>query len=40
MYYIIYHSEVVVYDSSNKRLVGCPTEEEAIEYIHDNTIHK
>lgn len=36
MYYITYQSETVVYDSDKKQLVKCPTEQEAIEYIHDN----
>ena len=36
MYYIIYSTETVVYDSNGVRLVSCPTEQEAVEYIHDN----
>lgn len=35
MYYITYDNETVVYDSSKKRLVSVPTEQEAIEYIND-----
>ena len=34
-YYIIYSSETVVYNSDGKKLVSCPTEQEAIEYIND-----
>ena len=32
-YYITYSAETVVYDSDGKKLVSCPTEQEAIEYI-------
>lgn len=41
MYYIIYSSEVVVYDKSHKKLVSVPTEKEAIEYIreHEGKVH-
>lgn len=35
MYYIIYSSEVVVYDENHKKLVSVPTEKEAIEYIRE-----
>lgn len=37
MYYITYDNETIVYDSNKKHLVKCPTEQEAIEYIHDHT---
>ena len=36
MYYITYDNETVVYNSDNKQLVKCTTEQEAKEYIHDN----
>ena len=32
---VIYPSEVVVYDSSGRRVVACPTEQEADEYIEE-----
>ena len=35
MYYITYDNETVVYNSSNKRLISVPTEQEAIEFIND-----
>lgn len=35
MYYITYSNETVVYNSSNKRIVSVPTEQEAIEFIND-----
>ena len=31
-----YGSEAVVYDAKGKRVVGCPTEQEAIEFIKEN----
>jgi len=31
--YIIYACEVVVYAADGKKLVSCPTEDEAVEYI-------
>ena len=31
--YRIYASETVVYDRQGKRIIGCPTEQEAIEMI-------
>jgi len=31
--YIIYACEVVVYAADGKKIVSCPTEEEAVEYI-------
>lgn len=34
-YYIVYASETIVYSDDNVRLVACPTEQEAIEYIED-----
>ena len=37
MYYITYDNETVVYNSDHKQLVKCPTEQEAKEYIHDNS---
>lgn len=33
MYYITYSSETVVYDLYGEKIVACPTEQEAIEYI-------
>lgn len=35
MYYIIYSSEVVIYDKNHKKVVSVPTEKEAIEYIRE-----
>ena len=32
-YYITYSAETVVYDSDGNKIVACPTEQEAIEYI-------
>lgn len=32
---VIYPSEVVVYESSGRRVVACPTEQEADEYIEE-----
>lgn len=32
-YYITYSSETVVYNSNGKKIVACPTEQEAIEFI-------
>lgn len=37
MYYITYDNETVVYNSDHMQLVKCPTEQEAKEYIHDNS---
>ena len=34
-YYIVYAGETIVYSADNIRLVACPTEQEAIEYIED-----
>lgn len=34
-YYITYSSETVVFDREGKRLIACPTEDEAIEYIKE-----
>ena len=34
---VIYPSEVVIYDSKGRRVVACPTEEEADEYIEEHT---
>ncbi len=31
--YVIYDSETVIFDGDGNRLVACPTEQEAIEYI-------
>lgn len=31
--YVIFANEVAVYDKSGKKVVSCPTEEEAVEYI-------
>ena len=36
MYYITYGSETVVYDRHGKRLVACPNEPEAYEYMQDH----
>lgn len=36
MYYITYSNETVVYTFNHVRLIGVPTEQEAIEYIHDH----
>lgn len=33
--YRVYGAETVVYDSKGKRVVACPTEQEAIEYIQE-----
>lgn len=35
MYYIIYDNETVIYDSKGRRVISCPTETEAREYIAD-----
>ena len=32
---VIYPTEVVIYDSSGRRVVACPTEKEADEYIEE-----
>lgn len=37
---VIYSSEFVVYDSSGRRVVACPTEQEADEYIYKNEVNK
>lgn len=37
MYYITYDNETVAYNSDHKQLVKCPAEQEAKEYIHDNS---
>ena len=34
-HYIIYPSEIVVFDSTGKRIVACPTVNEAEEYIRE-----
>lgn len=34
-YLIIYSSETIVFDRTGKKIVACPTEDEAIEYIQD-----
>jgi len=31
--YVIYDSETVIYDGDGNRLLACPTEQEAIEFI-------
>ena len=36
MYYITYSSETAVYNRNGKKIVACPTETEAEEYIHDH----
>ena len=33
--YRVYGAETVVYDSNSKRVVSCPTEQEAIEYLQE-----
>ena len=32
-YYITYSAETVVYNSDGNKIVACPTEQEAIEFI-------
>jgi hypothetical protein len=32
-YLVIYQSETIVFDRTGKKIVACPTEDEAIEYI-------
>ena len=34
-YHIIYSSETVVFDKTGKRIIACPTEDEAVEYIRE-----
>lgn len=36
MYYITYNSETVVYDRHGEKLVACPNDSEAYEYIQDH----
>lgn len=36
-YYITYSAETVVYNSDGEKIVACPTEQEAVEYINDCT---
>lgn len=36
-YYITYSAETVVYNSDGEKIVACPTEQEAIEYIDELT---
>lgn len=36
-YYITYSSETVVYNSDGEKIVSCPTEQEAIEFIDELT---
>lgn len=36
-YYITYSSETVVYNPDGKKIVACPTEQEAIEFIDELT---
>lgn len=36
-YYITYSSETVVYNSDGNKIVACPTEQEAIEFIDELT---
>ena len=33
LYYITYSSETVVYNPDGEKIVACPTEQEAVEYI-------
>ncbi len=35
MYYIIYSSEVVIYNEKHEKVISVPTEKEAIEYIRE-----
>lgn len=37
MYYVIYDNETVIYDSKGRRILSCPTETEAREYIKDRS---
>ena len=34
-YHTIYPSETTVFDKTGKRIVACPTEDEAVEYIRE-----
>jgi hypothetical protein len=34
-YYIVYGSEAIVYSADNIKIVSCPTEQEATEYIKE-----
>lgn len=34
-YLVIYSSETIVFDRTGKKIVACPTEDEAIEYIQN-----
>lgn len=34
-YIVIYPSETIIFDRTGKKIVACPTEEEAIDYIRE-----
>lgn len=34
-HYVIYPYEVVIYDAKGHRIVSCPTEDEAVEFINE-----
>lgn len=34
-YHIIYPSETIIFDKNGKRVVACPTEDEAVGYIRE-----
>lgn len=36
-YYVVYDNETVVYDGQYRKMIGCPTEQEATDYIRDNS---
>lgn len=36
-YYITYSAETVVYNSDGEKIVACPTEQEAVEFIDELT---
>lgn len=36
-YHIVFDSETVVFDGQDKKIVSCPTEKEAIDYINENS---
>jgi len=39
-HYVIYASEVVVYDTKGNRIVSCPTENEALEFIDEQKLEQ
>lgn len=36
-YYVVYDNEVVVFNKKGKKIISCPTEDEAIAYIRENS---